>query len=155
MSIKLYSTESSSILIESKRREIYEKVEHETEDFILNAGEEKYIEYLKSEFEFDFPEILFDQAIVDSTEEEIEARYFPGTFDVEPYKFYKRNIIIYEIPYSGQIHLLKFRPSQFSLSPKAEIDIDERNNIIKIKIIDFYNDPSRIMSDFNDAKKRI
>lgn len=155
MQLKLYCTESSQILIESKRREIQQKIEAESEDYILNVGEEQYCEFVASDFILEFPEIHFDQAVVDSSETEIMGSQFPGNFFVEPNKMYKKDVILYEIPYTGQIYLLKFRPSQYTMGPKITLDIDDRNHVIKLKIIDYNGKAEEITKEYQQAQRYI
>lgn len=87
-SMKIYAEERLDNLLTSKRRELKERIESETEDYILNVGEEQYVEYLKSEFTLDIPEIHTDKVYADTYEGEIHASRFPREFlknDIDSY----------------------------------------------------------------------
>jgi hypothetical protein len=153
MEIKLYSIESAQIFIDSKKREISSKIESENEDYILIVGEKQYSEFLASEFYFDFPVFHFDKAVVDSYEAEIPGSNFPSGFFVEPNKYYKKDIIVYEVPYTGRIHLLELRPSQYTLGFKLTIEVNTTTNVISIKIINFTGKPEDITREYSDVQR--
>ena len=48
--MKLYAEDTSENLLNSKRQEIKNKVEAESEDYIMNVGETQYVEFVKSNF---------------------------------------------------------------------------------------------------------
>src|SRR5260370_38984717 len=86
------------------------------EDYILNVNEEEYISYLEQKLTIDTPHIDFEQMSVDSYEDEIPAEYFPQTFFVHQGKSYRKQVVVYHLPYTGNPQLFKFTPSTYQLS---------------------------------------
>lgn len=154
--IKLYIEGSLRNLLDSKRQEIKSRIESESDDYILNVGEAQYIEHLKSDFFLDVPEIHTDKVYADTYETEVHGSRFPAEFMIrDPHKSFKRDIIVYHIPYSGSIHLLKFQPSTWTSSAGYEIEIDTRSQTIKLEFINFHNDPEKIQRAYNDSVRYI
>lgn len=90
---------------------IQSTIENETENYILNANETEYAEHLESKHKLDVPELNFDQVNADSYEADIPAEYFPRSFHVYEGKKYKKEIIQFFIPCSGNINLLAYSPA--------------------------------------------
>jgi len=156
MKIKLYAEERLKDFLDKKKLEIKDIIESETEEYILNVGEEQYIEYLKNKFQLDVPELHTDEVYIDSYEKEILGKDCPWEYRItDPYATIKRDVIVYHVPYSGSIELLKYRPSTWSSWAGYEIQIDKQAQAIIVEVINFYNDPEKINREFNDSLKRI
>ncbi len=154
--MKIYAEDRLYNLIGSKRHELKQRIESETEDYILNVGEEQYVEYLKSEFILDIPEIHTDKVYADTYEREIPASRFPGEFMItNPNQYFKKDIIVYHIPYSGSIDLLRFQPSSWTTMAGYEIQIDKGSRTIVLEYVNFYNDPEKIKRSFDDSVRYI
>jgi hypothetical protein len=150
--MKFYSEDTTSNLFQSKNLEIKHRVESESENYILNVGEEQYIEYLKKDFEIGFPVIHEDQVSADSYETEIAGSRYPPEFGIlDRSKPIKTSIIAYHVPYSGNINILRFRPDTFFLSGGADFPVDQQTQTIKIEIINFYNDSVRIKQAYEEC----
>ncbi len=109
-------------------KKIQSKIDGETEDYILNVNESEYVNYLTKTFKVDFPEILFDNAYVDSYEADVSASYFPSTYYVRSGEKYKKTIVQYFIPVAGDINLLNYRPiSSFTISGSGHFVIRGQN----------------------------
>ena len=153
--LNLYSEGRSSDLIASKREEIKSRIESETEDFLLNVGQIQYVEHLKSEFTLDFPILRFDMTYVDSYEKDIVGIEFPHGFFVEPSKSYKKDVVVYHIPYEGNINLLKFRPNTYNTMAGYNLQVNTKEQEIILPIVDFYSDPKKIADAYVDAQRYI
>jgi len=154
--MKVYAEDILNNLLASKREEIKHRIENESEEYILNVGEEQYIEYLANEFLLDIPEIHLDKVYVDTYEKEIPGSYFPMEFMItNPHKTFKKDIIVYHIPYSGSIDLLKFRPSTWSTMSGYEIQINRQSKTIVLEYINFYNDAEKIKREFDNSVRHI
>ena len=150
--IKLYLQDSLGNFLDSKRQEIKNSIESESDDYILNVGEAQYIEYFKNEFTIDVPEIHTNKVYADTYETEIPGNKFPSEFMIrEPHKSFKRDIIVYHIPYSGNIDLLKFRPSTWSSLAGYEVEIDSHSQTIKLEFINFYDNADKINQAYKEA----
>jgi len=154
--MKIYAEDTLDNLLTSKRLEIKNRIESESEDYILNVGEEQYIEYLKSEFTIEIPEIHTDKVYVDTYERDIPGNRFPMEFMIsDPHKSFKKDIIVYHIPYTGSIELLRFRPSTWTSMAGYEIQIDRQSRTIVLEYINFYNDAEKINRAYNDSVRYI
>lgn len=150
--MKIYAEDTLDNLLSSKRLEIKSRIESESEDYILNVGEEQYVEYLKSEFKIDIPEIHTDKVYLDTHERDIPGSSFPMEFMISnPNRTFKKDIIVYHIPYSGSIELLKYRPSSWTSMAGYEIKIDKQSQTIILEYINFYNDAGKIKRAYDDS----
>ena len=144
----IYSDASIENLFKSNINQIKDRIESESEEYILNVGDNQYTEYIKKEFTLNFPKILFDDTYAESYEADIPGSKFPRAFfktDLD--KSYKLNVIMYHIPYEGSIHLLRFRPRRGLLKTGNPIVIEEETNTIRLEVIDFYHDPEKIKDE--------
>jgi hypothetical protein len=71
MQISLYIEDTLDNFLSTRARELKEKIESESEDYILNVGEQQYMDYLKSEYIIEIPEIHIDKVYVDTYEKNI------------------------------------------------------------------------------------
>lgn len=154
--MKLYLEDRLDNLLSSRARELKSRIESESDNYILNVGEEQYIEFLKTEFIIEVPEIHTDQVYVDTYEKEIPGSRFPREFDImNPSKTFKKDVIVYHIPYTGTIELLRFRPSSWTSMAGYEIQIDKSSNTIVLEFINFYNDSEKIKRAYDDSVRYI
>ena len=150
--MKLYFEEILDDLLSSKASIIRKRIESEPENYILNVGEEQYVEYLKSEYTIEIPEIHTDKVYVDTYEKEIPANRFPRDFHfLNTNKSFKKDIIVYHIPYTGEIELLRFRPSSWTSMAGYEIKTDSQTNTIILEYVNFYNNAEKIKRAYNDS----
>lgn len=154
--MKIYAEDRLDNLLGSKMQEIKSRIESESDDYILNVGEEQYIEHLKTEFILDVPEIHIDKVYVDTYERDIPGSRFPMEFMISnPHKSFKKDIIVYHIPYTGSIDLLKFRPSSWTSMAGYEIQINRQSQTIVLEYINFYDDASKIKRAYDDSVRYI
>lgn len=154
MTINLYVEDSTDNLVNSKRTEIKSRIDGESENYILNVGEIQYVEHLKSEFTLDFPVIHIDKAYVDTYETDVPGSRFPGDFFIsDRNKYIKKDVVVYHIPYEGNIHLLKFRPNSWNTHAGYTVNIDSPSKTIKLEFINFYNDPEKIKRAYDDSQR--
>jgi hypothetical protein len=156
MQISLYIEDTLDNFLSTRARELKEKIESESEDYILNVGEQQYMDYLKSEYIIEIPEIHIDKVYVDTYEKNIPGSRFPSGFAImNPSKTFKRYIIKYHIPYSGSIRLLRFRPSSWTGMAGYKIKIEESSNTIVLEYINFYDDPEKIKKEYENTLRYI
>ncbi len=151
--MKLYREGEIRNVFESAFRQIENQISLKSDDYILNVSEVEFAEFLIQSHLIDFPKLDFEKVFVESYEKEIPAEYFPGSYDVYQGKTYKRDVIVYHIPYSGSIYVLRNRASSFSLS--GSIDVGIKDNCIITEIINFNNDAEAIKKEFESHKKYI
>lgn len=148
--MKLYYGTSFDTYAEQQRNIIAGEVNSQTDAYILNVNIDDYSAYLVQKFSLDIPTFHFDKVYVDTVEKDIPGWRFPR-FEfmiTEPNKMFRKPVIIYHIPYSGQLALLELRPNPFTLM-SYEANVDSMQKCILIEIINFYNDPERIKQQYN------
>src|ERR1019366_8991719 len=81
-----------------------------------------------------------------STEERmIPAEHFPyQAFAVERGEAYKKQVVIYHIPFTGDMQLLRFAPSPREMNAHQ---VYVQDGAICFEVIAFYEDPTRIKSE--------
>ncbi|MBN8546092.1 MAG: hypothetical protein J0L60_08165 [Ignavibacteria bacterium] len=123
-------------------------IDNQSESYILNVNETDYIDYLEKIYRLSVPEIHFDHEYVDSYEADIPAENFPSAFYVIKGKKYKKDIIKFFIPVSGDINLLNYLPaSSFSLRG-GNFAIEGVNLVTEF--INFSNDADEIKRNYEN-----
>jgi hypothetical protein len=152
-------------------KKIQSKIDGETEDYILNVNESEYVNYLTKTYKVDFPEILFDNAYVDSYEADVSASYFPSTYHVRSGEKYKKNIVQYIIPVAGDINLLNYRPvSSFTISGSGHFvtrgqnlltefvffsDNEDLKRLIEREVNEIHPNLRALIKDFEDFNNNL
>ncbi len=149
---RIFSSGSISELFQKTTNAIQRKIDSETENYILNVNEIEYTNHIVDTYKISKPVVLFDDCYADSYEADIPAEYFPMTFHVRPGEKYKRQIIQYLIPVSGQISLLNYYPAS-SLNIGGGCDFYVQGETIVTEIINLYNDPVKIKVEFENQVK--
>lgn len=151
--IDLYSGNFIDEIFPSIKNTIVNEVVAYAESEITNQDEQDLADKLFDKYCLDFPEIHIDQVSITTDEKEIPAENFPFEFNVFPGKSYKKDIIVYHIPYSGDIDILTFRPNPFSLSGGSRFHIDRSDKCLLLEVINFHNDNEKIKKHYEDSLK--
>lgn len=129
-------------VLEMKKRDIKNHIESEEENYILNIGQERYIDFLLNKFKIDTIDILEREIYGDEIEELVTPLYGNKT------NLIKKPVIYYNIPFNGDKNLLHCVPSTYySIFPKAHV---EEGKIIKYFIV--YEDYQTVENDFQNFK---
>ena len=123
--------------LEKKKQNVISKIESEGDDYLLNVNENDYIQYLAAAASIEPLEIHIEQIYVTSSEEMIPAEHFPRSFYVLDGKSYKKDVIKFHIPFSGNPELFSCTPSNFNL---WAVEIELSNEEICFQIINFNDD---------------
>ena len=89
-------------------------------------------------------ELQFDKQSVEKLQTEITGAMFPGggfEFVVDRHKLYKKDVVRYNIPFTGDKNLLMCKPSHFVVWTES---VSINDNCLCFDIINFYNDPIKI-----------
>ncbi|WP_298119608.1 hypothetical protein [Flavobacterium sp.] len=158
----MYRTNKSKIFGKGRISEIFERIlnnvkssiENESEDYILNVNIIEYIEHFTSKYKLDMPEIHFEQVYADSYEKDVPAEYFPMRYDVYEGKKYKKEIIQYFIPCSGNVNLLNYCPvSSFYIGGGGDFEV--LADSILVEFINFSNNAEEITRNFKSEERGI
>lgn len=148
--MKLYTGNYYDSFSEEYRNKISGEINSQTDAYILNVNVDDYTAHLVQKYTLDIPEFHFDKVYVDTVERDIPGSRFPQyEFMIsDTSKMFRKEVIIYHIPYTGDINLLQLRPNPMTLM-SYEANFDTRQKCILIEIINFYNDPERIKNQYN------
>ncbi len=118
-------------------------VEKEDPGYSLNVNEEEYVRHLKDRFSLDPPTLNFDGVEASSEERDVEAQetYFRQFGGV-----YRKQVITYHLPFSGDSELLRFHPNP-SLAWTLPVYVN--GSEVCFEIIDFTADPEGIKQTAN------
>lgn len=130
-------------LIEKRKSQILSAINSQRDNYILNVNKTEYIEHLVSEFTIPPIKIHRDQLSVSTYEAQITAERHPFSYDVDAGKSYKRDVIKYHLPFTGDPQLLKVKPRPFSSGPRITVEGDS----ICFEIINFDMKPEEIKQE--------
>lgn len=127
--------------LEASKSNAAHSIESENDDYILNVNEDDYIAHKVSEATVENLEIHVDDIYASSSEQMIPAEYFPSGFHVYSGKSYKKDVIKFHVPISGNIQLLHCMPSSRIL---WTMDIEVSRDEFCFEIINFRDDAEGI-----------
>lgn len=150
--INIFAEKSLEDLFQSRINHLISEIEGEKDTYLLNVNEEDYASHLKQRYELENVDLLFDDKSVSSSERYISAELFPFDFVVYTGKKYKKDVIKYHIPFSGDSYLLRCFPNtHINWSHPVEME----GNEITFEIINFRNDPEEIKNRSNEITNSI
>lgn len=142
---------SVSDYFRTKVQRIQSEINSASENYILNVSDEQYAQYLVDENSIEEPIIHFDNVYADHYEKEISAEDFPQTFHVYRGEKYKRKVIQFFVPVTGNTELLKYMPGINTITlGGGSTNFEVEYGKLKLEVIDFYNDPKKIKQIYDD-----
>lgn len=130
--------------LEVKKDNIISTIASERDDYILNVNESDYIAFKASEAEVEEIVISDDEVYASSSEQMIPAEYFSRLFNVSPGNSYKKDVIKFHVPFSGNQDLLSCIPSTRIL---WSINVEINANEFCFEIINFNDDADSIVRE--------
>jgi len=131
-------------LIEKRKSQIVSAITSQPDNYILNVNKTEYMEHLVSEFTIPPIKIHRDQLSASTHEAQIPAERHPFSYDVNAGKSYRRDVVKYHLPFTGDPQLLKVRPGPFP-SPSARITVE--GDSICFEIVNFDMKPEGIKQE--------
>lgn len=147
-SLHLFAEQELRDYFDNIKITLIHSIESENESYILNVNESDYIEHKYSQFLIDLVDIHISDIYASSSEQLIPAEQFPRGFNVYPGKSYKKTVIRFHIPFSGNPELLKYTPSKRF---QRSIDVQIIGNDICFEMINFYDDVELIKREKDSA----
>lgn len=147
--MKLYTGNYFDAFADEYRSKIAFEINSQSDSYILNVNVDDFTAHLVQKYTLDIPEFHYDKVYVDTIEKDIPGSRFPR-FDfmiTDMNKMFRKQVIIYHIPYSGDVNLLQLRPNPFTIM-SYEVNFDNRQKCVLIEIINFYNDPEKIKQEY-------
>ncbi len=149
---RIFAEQDLREYLEAFRQRTIDSIESEKDDYLLNVNEDDYVAFKVSQAEIDPLEIHDDQIYASSSEQMIPAEYFPSSFWVTSGKSYKKDVIKFHVPFSGNPELLRCMPgSRIVWSMNIEIDNDE----FCFEIINFSDDTDGIVREKDSSIRNI
>jgi hypothetical protein len=127
--------------LEDKKSTVIRSIESENDDYLLNVNESDYISYRSSKAFIEPLQIHEDQIYASSSEKMIQAEVFPRGIPVHAGKSYRKDVIKFHVPFTGNTELLKCIPSRRIL---WSIDVEVVGAEFCFEIINFRDDPAEI-----------
>lgn len=128
--MKLYTGNYFDAFADEYRSKITSEINSQSDSYILNVNVDDFTAHLVQKYTLDIPEFHYDKVYVDTIEKDIPGSRFPP-FDfmiTDTNKMFRKQVIIYHIPYSGDVNLLQLRPNPFTLM-SYEANFDNRQNV--------------------------
>ena len=133
-------------------QDIKREIESQQENYVLKVNENNYVNSLVGKAEIDKLDMKIDDLFASGTEREIPAEYHPPAFNVYGGQAYKRSVIVFHIPFIGDLILLKLCPSQRIL---WSTNVYIQDNCVCFEIINFENDPEQINREKQEIVNKI
>lgn len=127
--------------LEQNRASVIHSIESESDDYLLNVNEKDYAQHKSADAYIEPLEIHEDQIYASSSEQMIPAEYFPNSFHVYSGKSYKKDVIKFHVPFSGNNELLKCVPSS---SIMWTMDVEMSQQEFCFEIINFSDNAESI-----------
>lgn len=128
--------------LEASKSDVVHSIESERDDYILNVNEDDYVAHKLSEATVENLEIHVDDIYASSSEQMIPAERFPREFHVYSGKSYKKDVIKFHVPISGNIQLLHCIPSSRMM---WSMEIEVNRNEFCFEIINFRDNADEIV----------
>ena len=130
--------------LEQQKTAVVRSIESEKDDYLLNVNERDYISFKVSEGYVEPLQIHEDQISASSSEQMIPAEYFPSGFWVTKGQSYKKDVIRFHVPFSGNHQLLHCTPSSRLM---WTMGVEISGNEFCFEIINFSDDVESIKRD--------
>jgi len=128
--------------LEATKSNAARSIESEKDDYILNVNEDDYIAHKVSAASVESIEIHANDIYASPSEKMISAEYFPSSFYVHRGESYKKDVIKFHVPISGNIQLIHCIPSSRIL---WSMDIEISKNEFCFEIINFNDNADEIV----------
>ena len=99
------------------------EVKAEDPQKLLNVNETQYVEYLIQRYSVTVPGVYPEGMTASQSERPIPAEWHSAAYSPEPGRSYPRQVVTFHLPFSGDVGLLRLRPSSWSsVIDKAGVD---------------------------------
>lgn len=110
--MKLFNEDRLWDVLEGQTRKLKVEMESQDRNYLLNANETQLIRYFTDKYQIDALELHTDKIYVSDREEMIPAERFDKfRFNVDWGQKYRKQVVTYHIPFSGDQNLLRLAPS--------------------------------------------
>jgi len=150
----LFSDGILSEFLESRKRELFQEIQEQDANYILNMSIIDFCNYLYNKYRLDVPVLDEEKITVDQQEKGVAVSNYTVRFILDRSKpvYLKGTSISYFIPFSGDPNLFRYRPSRFSLNPPNGVI---KGNELRVSFDGIDQDPKKVKQDFNSILKEI
>lgn len=148
----IFAENSFIRVVEAQKQKIRERIDRESQNYILNVNEEEYLTHIVSEFEINPLTLEFNQRHITTREAAIPAEQFGRGYAVHPGRSYTKQVITYHIPFSGDPALLHCHPNPGMMN-SCRVYID--NHCVCFDIVDFSGNPEDIKREYESTMRII
>lgn len=139
-------------MFENQKAALDQAIKRQADDYILNVNREEYLQHLIGEFSIEPIEIHSDGLSVSTYEEMIPAEMHPRDYFMDRGESYPRDVLVFHLPFAGDLQLLKVRASTYSTSAPL-INIEQ--GCITFRMINFNLDAQRIKQESENTIRSI
>lgn len=153
--MKIFGEQDLRAYLGERLSHLQKEVHAEGNNQLLNVNETQYVDYLVERYRIDPLILQWDAMTVSEREEMIPAERFPFDFGMDEFdrgKQYPKQVITYQIPFSGDRELLRCKPSTMILWTQ---DLRLQANSVYVDIINWRNNPDEIKREAAGALDRI
>jgi hypothetical protein len=140
-------------VVESRRREVNNKIESILQNVLLNTSEEDLISALVEELSLDVP-VLSEEHSADTSETQIDVSNDPMRFihDRSRPSYIPGNTLTITIPFSGDPRFFKITPTSYTLNPpRGQI----KNGELQLEYTQANADPTAIKQQYEQDLRQI
>ena len=101
--------------LEARFEKAKARIDGEKGDYLLNVGEERYVNHIVDEFRLEPVTFRWDDIQATPDETQVPAERLPFNFLGEPGRSYKKPVYRIHLPFDGDAELIKYRPSRYIL----------------------------------------
>lgn len=145
--LRAFNEYDLSATLEGQLKQIEKQIEL---DLKTNPPKDKlsYISEQVSKYQIKPLTLDKENITLTTRQEEIPAEYFPNAFFVDKGEYYEKEVLTFQLPFSGDANLLRCVPSTRILWTE---EINVENNIISFDVINFNNDAESIKNKRNEV----
>ncbi|WP_291447862.1 hypothetical protein [Desulfovibrio sp.] len=150
--MKIFAENDLAEFLEARFQHVAKAIENESDDYLLNVNEVDYVnfQYQRAHVE---PLLIFAENLcVSQYEKMIPAEEFPWGFNVRRGESYKKSVIKFHIPFTGEMDLLRCAPGHRLL---WTMNVTVKNGEICFDIVNFKDDADEIKRYKDDALRNI
>jgi hypothetical protein len=152
MNFNIFAEEELRAYLEHKAHAVLSGIEQEEDDYLLNVNEDDFVRFKVAAMSVDEVNIHDENIHASSAEQMIPASSFPRHFLVRSGQSYKKDVITFHIPVSGNLQLLRTIPSRRIM---WTIPVDASQGEISFDVINFQDDAAAIVTAKDENLKNI
>lgn len=147
MSFEIFHEERLDDYIVSQKQGVGKKIEQLSDDIIFDDKNAGLVKDITQQFSIIPLDIKFNDAFVSHHQKEIPAEHFPFGYFVVKGKSYRKDVIVYHLPYSGEPKLLRLMPNPTIMWSTRVYTEDDA---VCFEVINFSNKAEDIAREYNE-----